>query len=267
MSQDALNSTSLTTTSVDGTVIAYEKIGSGPAVVLVDGALCYRGFGPTRELAEKLSPGYTAYFYDRRGRGESGDTAPYSALKEIQDLAAVITAAGGDVYLFGQSSGAAISLEAAASGIRVKKLAVYEAPYLRLADASGHLDTLRKFLAEGRPGSAVGHFLVKMVGAPAFLPVMMRLMPKIWGQMKTTAPTLVYDTTMMNGFVAPVGRLSAIDAPTLVMGGSKGKENMKKAVQDVAAAVPRSQLKFLPGQTHQVTAKALIPELELFFRD
>jgi pimeloyl-ACP methyl ester carboxylesterase len=258
------------TTSKDGTQIAFEKTGSGPAIVLVDGALCYREFGPARDLAAALSDDYTVYVYDRRGRGDSGDTAPFSPEREIEDLAAVIAAAGGDAYVMGQSSGAGIALEASAAGVPMRKLAVYEAPYVGLATVKGrtpdYLDDLNRLLADGKRGAAVGYFMVKMVGAPAFMPVMMRLMPKVFSQLKAVAHTLPYDTQIMSGFEAPVSRLATITVPTLVMGGSKGAPNMKAAVQAVADAVPGAVHVTLAGQTHQVSSAALAPELKGFFR-
>jgi len=119
-----------TVTSKDGTIIAYETVGSGPALVLVDGALCYRDFGPCRSLANHLADRFTVYFYDRRGRGESGDVQPYAPEREIEDLAAVISAAGGDAFVTGLSSGGGLALLAAASGVPMKKLASYEAPFV-----------------------------------------------------------------------------------------------------------------------------------------
>ncbi len=262
--------TTLTTTSKDGTTIAYEKIGSGPALVLVDGAMCYREFGPCRSAAEYLADKFTVYFYDRRGRGESGNTEPYAPEREYEDLAAVIDAAGGDAYVLGYSSGGALALQAAASGVPMKKLASYEAPYVGITAKHGvtpnYLDELNARLAKGDNGGAVGYFMVDMVGGPAFLPLMMRLMPKVYRQLKAVAPTLPHDTRVMNTFTVPKDLLARVTVPTLVMGGSKAKPNMVKAVQDVAAAVPGSVHKTLAGQTHQVSNEAIAPELVAFFR-
>ena len=126
-----------TARSQDGTAIAYEKVGSGPALVLVDGALCSRGFGPCRGLANALADRFTVYFYDRRGRGESGDTPPYAAEREYEDLEAVIGAAGANPYVAGFSSGGALALQAAASGVKMRKVAVYEPPYVGIKNAKG----------------------------------------------------------------------------------------------------------------------------------
>ncbi|MBU1586351.1 MAG: alpha/beta hydrolase [Actinobacteria bacterium] len=254
------------TTSQDGTRIAYEKVGSGPALVLVDGAMCHRGFGPCRSAAEYLAPHFTVYFYDRRGRGESGDTAPYAPEREYEDLAAVIAATGETPFVLGYSSGAALALQAAASGVKMKKLASYEAPYVGMNPKKGdYLEELTKRLAKGDNGGAVGYFMVDMVGGPAFLPLMMRLMPKVFTQLKAVAPTLTYDTRVMDTFTVPTATLAKIAVPTLVMGGSKAKPNMTAAVAGVAAAVPGSVHKTLAGQTHQVKDEAIAPELIAFF--
>ena len=259
-----------TVTSKDGTTIAYEKAGSGPAVVLVDGALCYREFGPARDVSKALEDEYTVYIYDRRGRGESGDTLPYAAQREVEDLAAVIAATGGDPFVMGQSSGAALALLAAAAGVKMRKLASYEAPFVGLKTVKGqkpdHIAILNGYLAEGNREKAVSHFMVKMVGGPWFLPIVMRTMPKIWKQLQAVAHTLPYDAAVMGGDFEVPSSLKKITVPTLVMGGSKFAPNMKAGVEKVAATVPGSTLVILPGQTHQVSPAVLVPELKRFFR-
>jgi pimeloyl-ACP methyl ester carboxylesterase len=256
--------------SKDGTQIAFEKAGTGPALVLVDGAMCYREFGPARDVSKALEDEYTVYIYDRRGRGESGDTLPYAPEREIEDLAAVIDAAGGDAYVMGQSSGAALALLAAASGVSMRKVASYEAPYVGQKAVRGvtpdYVTELRNRIASGDRGGAIGYFMVKMVGAPWFLPLMMRMMRTVWKQLQGVAHTLPYDAAVMSGFEVPTGMLAKITTPTLVMGGSKYAPNMKAAVAGVAAAVPGSTLVILPGQTHQVSPAVLVPELKRFFR-
>ena len=259
-----------TVRSKDGTQIAYEKAGSGPALVLVDGAMCYREFGPARDVSKALEDEYTVYIYDRRGRGESGDTLPYAAQREIEDLEAIIAAAGGDAFVMGQSSGAGLALIAAAGGVKMKKLASYEAPFVGLKLVKGqkadYLGTLTRYIAEGNRKKAIGYFMVDMVGGPWFLPLMMRTMPKIWKQLQAVAHTLPYDATVMGGDFEVPASLKTITVPTLVMGGSKYAPNMKAAVEGVAAAVPGSTLVILPGQTHQVSPAVLVPELKNFFR-
>jgi pimeloyl-ACP methyl ester carboxylesterase len=252
-------------TSKDGTRIAHETIGSGPALVLVDGAMCFREFGPCRSMAEHLADRFAVTIYDRRGRGESGDSPDYAPEREYEDLAAVIAAAGGDAYVLGYSSGAALALQAAASGVPMRKVAGYEAPYVGANKNKDYLADLRGKLAKGDRAGAVGYFIVDMVGGPWFLPIMFRLMPKVLRQLEATAPTLVYDTMVMNTFEAPA-TLGKITIPALVVGGGKAKPNMVKAVADVATAIPGAVHVTLPGQTHQVKDEALAPELVAFFR-
>src|SRR6185436_14509592 len=116
--------------SKDGTRIGFDREGQGPPVVLVDGAMCYRGSGPMKPLAAKLAPHFTVFTYDRRGRGESGDTQPWSIEREVEDIAALVREAGQPVYLYGISSGAVLALEAADRGVPIRKLALYEAPLM-----------------------------------------------------------------------------------------------------------------------------------------
>lgn len=274
MSADAATTQTHTVTSADGTTIAYEKVGTGPALVLVDGALCYREFGPCRSLATHLADRFTVYFYDRRGRGESGPSdgpgaAPYAPEREYEDLAAVIDATGGDAFVTGFSSGAALALQAAASGVKMRRLASYEAPYIGLKQVKGvkpdYLGHLKGLIAKDDRGGAVGYFMVKMVGGPFFLPAMMRLFPKVWKQLKGVAHTLTNDATVMGSFEVPTALLARITMPTLVMGGSKAKPNMVAAVNGVADAVPGSVRRTLAGQTHQVKDEAIAPELIAFF--
>ncbi|MDO7882407.1 alpha/beta fold hydrolase [Salinibacterium soli] len=258
------------TTSADGTRIAYSVTGSGPALVLVDGAMCYREFGPCKSLAETLADRYTVYYYDRRGRGESGNTLPYSPEREFEDLAAVIDAAGGDAFVLGFSSGGGLVLRAAAHGVPMRKLASYEAPFIGEVRVKGQpvdaIAELNKRLDAGRPDKAVDFFMVDMVGGPAFMPLMMRLMRPVFAQLKAVAFTLPYDTEIMTGFRVPVDELSRIRVPALVMVGGKAKPNMVAAAQGVADAVPGATHRLLPGQTHQVKDEAIAPELVEFFR-
>lgn len=261
------------TVSKDGTRIAFERTGSGPLLVLVDGALCFRAFGPAREISAQLSDRYTVVIYDRRGRGESGDTEPYAPQREFEDLAAVIEAAGGNAFVMGQSSGAGIVYRAAAAGVRMRKLVGYEAPWVGLRTAKDgtprdYLGELRALLARGENGKAVGYFMVKMVGGPFFLPLVMRLMPKVWTQLQATATTLPYDADVMGGqFEAPLDELARITVPSLVLCGGKSPTAMKTAQQTVAATIPGAQYRTLPGQTHQVSAGALAPVLAEFFSE
>ena len=257
--------------SKDGTRIAFERAGSGPLLVLVDGALCFRAFGPAREVAAQLTDRYTVVIYDRRGRGESGDTEPYAPQREFEDLAAVIETAGGNAFVMGQSSGAGIVYRASAAGVPMRKLIGYEAPWVGLRAAKDgtprdYLGELRALLARGENGKAVGYFMVKMVGGPFFLPLIMRMMPKVWTQLQATATTLPYDAEVMGGqFEPPLDELARITVPSLVLCGGKSPNEMKAAQQTVAATIPGARHRILPGQTHQVSASALAPVLAEFF--
>ncbi len=258
-----------TVASKDGTLIAYEKQGSGPALVLVDGALCWRGFGPMGKLAALLAGQFTVYTYDRRGRGASGDAATYDRSREVEDLAALLREAGGRAFVAGLSSGAALALEAVASGLPIAKVVAFEPPYMpdtvtRHAGAD-HPGKLRALLAEDRRGDMVRYFMRDMVGAPGFVVFMMSAVPWVWSKLKAVAHTLPYDATIMDGFRVPVARLGEIHTPTLVVNGGKTDPNLQASAKAVAAAVPGAGHRVLDGQTHNVAPKALAPVLTSFF--
>ena len=174
--------------------------------MLVDGAMCHRRFGPAEPFTAALRDAYTVVTYDRRGRGESGDSSTYRPELEVDDLRAVIDTVGGTPYVLGFSSGAGLAYRAAAAGVPMAKLIGYEAPYVGLRGGRDYVADLDRLIAEGKNGKAVDYFMVKMVGAPFFVPVMFRLMGKLWGQMKQIAPTLRYDARVMGGdFEVPDG--------------------------------------------------------------
>jgi pimeloyl-ACP methyl ester carboxylesterase len=178
--------------SKDGTRIAYERMGTGPAVVLIDGAMCSRAFGPMPKIAALLKDHFTVYLYDRRGRGESGDTEPYSKAREVEDIDALVRAAGGSAFAVGLSSGAALALEAAASGLPLRKLAVYEPPFVTTDSAQqqpDHLDKLKALVAGGERGAAVKYFMRDMVNVPAPFVLMMQVMRGVWNKLKAVAHT------------------------------------------------------------------------------
>ncbi|HSD65466.1 MAG TPA: alpha/beta hydrolase [Vicinamibacteria bacterium] len=254
--------------SRDGTAIAYERAGEGPALILVDGALCSRRFGPMPRIAPLLAPRFAVYTYDRRGRGDSGDTPPYSREREVEDLAALVRAAGGPAFLVGLSSGGALALEAAASGLDVRKVIAYEPPFVHSngqPDGIDHEARLRELLAKGDRGGAVRYFMTSMVGAPAPVVVMMRLMPWIWRKLKAVAHTLPYDAAVMRGFKVPVERLSTITVPTLAMHGSRTDPRLQQAARAVADAIPGARHRTLAGQTHNVKPSVLAEAVVDFF--
>jgi pimeloyl-ACP methyl ester carboxylesterase len=260
-----------TARSRDGTLIAFERLGSGLPLILVDGALCSRRFGPMPKLAPLLAEHFTVYMYDRRGRGDSSDTEPYSKEREIEDLEVLIGEAGGSAFVLGLSSGGGLALEAAAAGLPIPRLAVYEPPYMvRPEDSArhvnaGHEERLKKLVAEGRRGDAVKYFMRDMVGVPAFVVAMMHFIPGVWPKLKAVAHTLPYDAAIMGDFTLPTDRLKAVRVPTLAIGGGKSDARLKAAVDAVASAVPNSQRRTLSGQTHNVKPQALTPVVTEFF--
>jgi pimeloyl-ACP methyl ester carboxylesterase len=261
-----------TATSADGTTIAYERTGSGPAVVLVDGALSYRAAGPSGPLARELATDFTVYTYDRRGRCESGDTTPYAVQREVEDLAAVLEAAGGSPYVYGISSGAALALEAANRGVPMAGLAAYEAPFVvdatRPPVPADFLEQLRALLASGRRGDVVKLFMTQGVRVPAPFVALMQLMPA-WSKLKGVAHTVPYDVEIMadgqRGRPLPADRWPDVKTPTLVIGGSKSPAWLANAARNVADVVPGAEHRVLAGQTHLVKPEALAPVLRDFF--
>ena len=263
-----------TVISKDGTKIAYEKVGQGPALVLVDGALCYRDFGPSRSLAKQLQDDFTVYMYDRRGRGNSGNAKPYALDREIEDLAAVIEAAGGSAYVFGQSSGGVLALEAANRiPTTVTKLAVYETPLFVDATHSplpaDFIERVNGYVQVGNPGKAVKMFM-RLVGTPAIFVALMPLMP-IWKKLTAVAPTLAYDFTFMEqyqqGRPLLANNWSRATMSTLAAVGSKSPVWMQHAISEVAKVLPQARYSVLQGQNHMVKAEVLAPILREFFGD
>ena len=254
-------------TSKDGTTIAYERSGRGPALILVDGALCSRAFGPSAKLAAQLTGDFTVYVYDRRGRGQSGDAPSYSPAREVEDIAALIDEAGGSASLLGLSSGGALALEAAASGLRVDKVIAYEPPYVDDAGQGGgaaYEGRLKQLVASGNRGGAVTYFMKDMVGAPAPIVFMIRVMPWVWSKLKAVAHTLPYDAAIMTAFRIPRARFALVRTPALVMNGSKTDQRLKDAARAIAAAVPGAQHRELAGQTHNVKPGVLAPAVAEF---
>ena len=248
--------------SADGTVIAVERSGDGPALVLVTGAFCDRS--TPAGLAAALDPGFTVWRYDRRGRGNSGDQPPYAVGREIEDLAAVIAAAGPPALVYGHASGAALALEAAAAGLPVTKVAAYEPPYTGDAGHSAafaaELDAL---VAAGQRGAAAERFL-RSTGVPADAVTAMRSSP-YWPSMVAMAHTLPYDIRLGQDGVVPAERLAGITVPVLALAGGNSPERAQQAVHAVAAAVPDGRSQVLAGQEHAVSDDILALVLTAFF--
>jgi pimeloyl-ACP methyl ester carboxylesterase len=261
-----------TVTSKDGTTIAFEKRGAGPAVILVDGALCYRNFGPMQNLAQLLSPHFTVYTYDRRGRGESGNTQPFAVEREVEDIDALINEAGGSAYVYGISSGACLALESAFRlGQKIKKLALYEPPYN--SDPSDqpvwrqYQRQLANALAEDRRGDAVGLFM-QFVGTPQEQIAGMRQAP-VWSTFEAVAPTLAYDAAVMGEIrAAPLEKAARSNTHVLVMDGGANFSIlpfMHASAAALAKAMPHARQRTLEGQTHDVNLEVLAPVLVEFF--
>jgi pimeloyl-ACP methyl ester carboxylesterase len=254
-------------TSADGSQIAYDRAGSGPAIILVDGALCRRAFGPMSKLAGLLSQHFTVVTYDRRGRGDSGDTPPYAVAREVEDIAALIRAAGGHASVFGASSGAALALEAAASGLPIARLVMYEPPFVAAGTADSepdHLAKLQQLVAAERRGDAVEYFMKDMVRVPGAMLVMMRLMFPVWTKLKAAAHTLPYDAAVLGDWRVPVQRAGRVKVPALVLHGGKTDPRLSRAAEQVARAIPGAEHRVVAGQTHNVAASALAPILVEF---
>jgi pimeloyl-ACP methyl ester carboxylesterase len=267
-SEDTVHSSPSTryAVSADGTRIAYEVHGSGPALVLVDGALCQRSMGPARPLAQRLASEFAVHLYDRRGRGESeaGRTA-YDPEREIEDLAAVIDAAGGRAHAFGASSGAVIVLDAAEAGVTIDRIVVYEAPFV-VDDTRAPLDPelgarTSELVGRGRAGEAVRLFM-RNVGVPPAMVAVMRLLP-VWKKLVAVAPTLPHDYGFVlgrqQGHPLAVGLYDAVTQPALVIAGGKSPAWLRNSQQAVVDALPDGQLAVLPGQTHMIKAKVTAP--------
>lgn len=255
--------------SKDGTAIAFERTGSGPVLILVDGAMCRMAFGPSAKLARLLSQDFTVYRYDRRGRGESGDADTYEPERELDDLAALIAHAGGSASLLGLSSGGALALHAAAAGLPVKSVIAYEPPYVDVDGTKGggqHERHLCELVASGQRGAAITYFMRDMVGAPAFVAVMMKLMPWVWRKLIAVAHTLPYDAAVMTEFKVPRERFAAIGRPVLVMNGTKTDPRLKDAARVIADTVPGARYDQLAGQTHNVRPQVLAASVVEFLR-
>lgn len=266
-----------TITSKDGTSIAYDRSGEGPAVILVDGALCFRTFGPMPGLAALLAPHLSVITYDRRGRGESGDTQPFAVEREVEDIEALIDVAGGSAGVYGISSGACLALEAAYRlPSKITKLAMYEAPCSPTEDRiqqfkeyRAHLDDL---IAAGRRGDAINLFM-RLVGgnlaedesaAPQDPGASMRESP-VWPIFESVAPTLAYDAAAMGDSSVPVEQAAGVKVPALVLAGGASPVWMQQVAREIADAAPHARYGTLEGQTHEVAAEALAPVLIEFF--
>jgi len=264
-----------TVTSKDGTTIAYEKVGQGPPVVVVDGLFVYRAIDQWPvELANKLAGSHTVYTYERRGRGDSGDNENYAKEREIEDLAAMIEEAGGSAYVIGVSSGGVLSLDAAAAGLPITKLAVYEPPFIvddthppRPAD---YLSEVKRILAEGGKGDAVAYALTETVFLPAEMVQEMRNEPFFAG-MEAIGHTMPYDGEIMDGLMSgnplPTDRWNTLSTKTLVLYGGASEQWVHNGASALGELLSDAEVRCLDDQTHEVAVDAIGPVLQEYFTD
>lgn len=262
-----------TVTSKDGTRIAFDKTGDGPAIIIVNGAIQFRAFDPTMaQIAEMLSKHFTVYNYDRRGRGDSGDTQPFSKVREIEDVQAMVEEAGGKAMILGFSSGSAIALDAAAVTPGITKIALYEPPFIvddsRPGVGVDYVAHLNKLTAEGKRGEAVMYFMTQAVGIPAEYLVGMDQNPS-WEVMLKVAHTIAYDgafvADVMQGKPLPTDRWANVTVPTLVILGGASDKWFHNGTAALAKVLKNATHKTLEGQTHQVAPEAIAPVLVEYF--
>lgn len=252
-------------TSKDGTPIAFDRSGSGHPMVLVSGAATSRSVHA--ELATLLSSDFDVFNYDRRGRGDSGDTLPYAVEREIDDLASVVAATGGQAAVFGSSSGAVLALRAAAAGLPITRLALWEPPLMVDPDAAAqgeaYASQLNALLADDRRGDAMALFLSR-VGVPEHVIGGMRSSPA-WPAMEAIAHTLAYDAAVMGDNSVPPDLRTRFKARTLVLTGDKTGQWMEQAARALVSTIPSAEHRVLKDQTHAVDWHVLATELKQFF--
>jgi pimeloyl-ACP methyl ester carboxylesterase len=249
-------------TSSDGTSIAFERAGEGPALIAVDPAGSYRDFRPQRPPVELLSAHFTFYLYDRRGRGASGDTPPYAVQREVDDLGALIAEAGGSACVYGMSSGCLLALHAAASGLAIKKLALFEPPIEPNATGeSAFTAELAELVAAGRRRETV-EFFHRGIGVPE--EVMAQMTPPVWAALEAAAHTLVYDCMISDATSLELVR--SVKAPTLVLDSQGSGGELTGMAATVMEALPNGAYHSLAGGWHGVPDEVLAPVLVEFFR-
>ena len=243
--------------SRDGTTIAYERAGDGPPIVLLNGA--FRDHTIFDPLVPELTPHCTTYVYDRRGRGESGDSLAYAVEREIEDLEAVIDEAGGQAVVFAGSCGANLALEAALAGAPITKLALHE-PYYRIEGypkpPDDFMDNLRALLADDKRGEAAEYFLAELLGLTPEVIADWRAGP-LWATNEAGAHTLPYDTAICGDFNVPAERLATCRTPTMVVNSDSTSDWLRAAARAAAAALPNGRGIELPGSWHRVQTQVL----------
>jgi pimeloyl-ACP methyl ester carboxylesterase len=252
-------------TSADGTTISYDRAGNGPPVILVLGAFNDRATGSP--LAAHLSATSTVVNYDRRGRGTSTDTLPYAVDREIDDLEALIDAAGGSASVFGYSSGAVLAMRAAARGLPITKLALYDPPFQIKGTSPDYWTQMARqivdLVSSGRRGDAVELYQTKGVGIPPEVVAQLRQAP-FWSALEAIAHTLAYESLIL---ATPPELVGSVSTPTLVIYGEASPDPIRASARAVADGLPHAQLHSLPGQTHDLAPEVLGPVLEEFYPD
>jgi alpha-beta hydrolase superfamily lysophospholipase len=262
-------------TSKDGTTIAYERVGSGPAVILVGGGISDRS--ENAPLAPELAARFTVYNYDRRGRGDSSDTLPYAVDREIEDIEALVGTAGGSAHVYGVSSGGALALQAGAAGLAIDRIAVYEVPYDVAEDWPQrwreYAEALDVALAEGRRGDAFELFM-RVADSSEDAIAEARNSP-MWPELEAIAHTLAYDAACMGTGQPPADLFAKITQPTLVATGVAGRQPgaarwvraLEPAADAIAASIPNAQRRTIEGAGHVADPKAVAAVLAQFFGD
>lgn len=271
--------------SKDGTPIAYDRSGDGPPLILVSGALSVRQHPQVTNFVAQLQPSFTVINYDRRGRGDSGDTQPYAVQREVEDIAALIEEVGGPVFLFGMSSGAVLALEAADKlAPSVSKVALYEPPFIvddsRAPVPDDYVTSLDKAIEAGSPGDAVEIFMTRALLVPPEFVEQMKAprntdaagsptAPPEWQAMEEVAHTLAYDGRVMgdtmSGNPLPRERWTNVDMPMLVVAGGESEEFFHNGARALAELLPDVQVRRLEGQDHAVSPDVMAPVLREFF--
>lgn len=257
-----------TVQSKDGTRIAYDVYGSGPSLIYITGATCFRQFEPVLHDADVFASQFTVYNYDRRGRGDSGNTLPYSPEREVEDLEALIDAAGGTAFLYGHSSGAVLALEAALQlGGKVSKIVLYDASYCSNADEQGEFrklgDALDALLKAGKSEEAISSFL-KGIGIPDEVFGFMRESPE-WEKMVALAPTLAYDIRLTLD-LPPVKRAAQLTTPTQIVTGDENPDSIHDVARQLKQAIPDAAYVRLAGQNHIPNPELVLPILVGFLK-
>ncbi|HEV2634685.1 MAG TPA: alpha/beta hydrolase [Actinocrinis sp.] len=261
-----------TVRSKDSTTIAFDAWGDGRPLILIDGATSHRAVNPLNaQVGELLGNEFRVYGYDRRGRGESSDTAPYAIEREIEDIAVLISDAGAPAVVCGMSSGAVLALDAAAAGLPITHLAVFEPPFV-VDDThpplpADYVQRLDAYTADGRPGDAVELFMTAAIGMPAEAVAGMRQAP-FWAGLEAVASTIAYDGrimgTTMSGAPLPADRWAAITVPVLVMHGLGTEPWLATAAAALAELLPTATFQPVPGEQHSVEADVLAGALRQF---